>query len=79
MDEKLLADFNENKEEYTKIVHGKWIWSTDNYGDSVCNCSVCKEELPSVMIGRATFDNPYPETEYIEETNYCPNCGAKMI
>lgn len=41
---------------------GKWISFCRG---KVCNCSVCHKG----------YDHTY---EFIEEWNYCPNCGAKM-
>lgn len=61
------------------VVHGLWIpvresevtgWQPELAGrDPICGyvCSVCKEE--------ATFDC---NDEFVL-SNYCPNCGAKMV
>lgn len=61
------------------VVHGRWIpvresemtgWQPELAGrDPICGyvCSVCKEE--------ATFDC---NDEFVL-SNYCPNCGAKMM
>ena len=41
---------------------GEWI---SMCGNKQCDCSMCGER----------FDHTY---EWIEQWNYCPNCGAKM-
>lgn len=41
---------------------GEWI---SMCGNKQCDCSICGER----------FDHTY---EWIEQWNYCPNCGAKM-
>lgn len=61
-----------------KVVHAKWVHGVNTFGELVCTCSNCQSELPSVIVGDGTVDHPYPEVEYIEETAYCPSCGAKM-
>ena len=43
---------------------GKWIDNQNNSGGGI-NCSICGKMLPCT-------------DEYWYETDYCPNCGAKM-
>ena len=61
-----------------KVIHAKWHHGTDSFGDPACCCSNCMEELPRVVISGGSVDHPYPEVKYIDETDYCPSCGAKM-
>lgn len=48
------------------VRHGRWIWRDDGY--SVC--SVCGQKAPIVP--------QYQDEPITVQTNYCPNCGAKM-
>lgn len=64
---------------YKEIVYAKWIWVDGSFCNRECICSHCNNELPAVLVSMSTLENPYPETEYIEPTMYCPNCGALMI
>lgn len=50
------------------VIHAHWKWHI---------CSNCKGELPYTFTG-GTVDEPFIKKEYIEETDYCPHCGAKM-
>lgn len=43
---------------------GKWIDNQNNSGGGI-NCSICGKMLPCT-------------DEYWYETDYCPNCGARM-
>lgn len=59
--------FNDGFEVGQRDVHperkkGKWMAFCRG---KVCNCSVCYKG----------YDHTY---EFIEEWNFCPNCGAKM-
>lgn len=48
-----------------EVVHGRWVWNDDN-GFYYCeNCG-------------ATSPRENQDGEYIDCTNYCPNCGGKM-
>ena len=49
------------------VVHGHWEVVEEMYGDIHWRCSVCGIEW--------CFIEGTPEEN---ETNYCPNCGAKM-
>lgn len=47
-----------------KVKHGMWINTGHGgiHGDYIYECSYCKNEREA----------------YVDEENYCPNCGAKM-
>ena len=53
------------------IVHGRWELEYETYGKM--RCSVCKKEA---LIEKA-IDDVGVTTIYVD-SNYCPNCGAKM-
>ena len=53
------------------IVHGRWELEYETYGKM--RCSVCKKEA---LIEKA-IDDVGVTTNYVD-SNYCPNCGAKM-
>ena len=53
------------------IVHGRWELEYETYGKM--RCSVCKKEA---LIEKAIGDVGVT-TNYVD-SNYCPNCGAKM-
>ena len=53
------------------IVHGHWELEYETYGKM--RCSVCKKEA---LIEKA-IDDVGVITNYVD-SNYCPNCGAKM-
>ena len=53
------------------IVHGRWELEYETYGKM--RCSVCKKEA---LIEKA-IDDVGVITNYVD-SNYCPNCGAKM-
>ena len=50
-----------------EVVHGRWMHD-ENYESWVdkCVCSVCNSDAPSGL------------RKLSMQTNYCPNCGAKM-
>ena len=53
------------------VVHGRWELEYGTYGKMLC--SVCKKgALIEKIIGDASVI-----TNYVD-SNYCPNCGAKM-
>lgn len=59
-------------ENYAPVVHANWIM--DDSGNH--RCSNCSERLPFVhCYSDVTYVEWYEE---IEETLYCPYCGAKM-
>ena len=53
------------------VVHGRWELEYETYGKM--RCSVCKKEA---LIEKAIGDVGVI-TIYVD-SNYCPNCGAKM-
>ena len=53
------------------VVHGRWELEYETYGKM--RCSVCKKEA---LIKKAIGDVGVV-TIYVD-SNYCPNCGAKM-
>ena len=68
-----MAEYIEREKAVVKVVHGRWIqgrkeklyYNDDmsGYYDFPVTCSVCKFDITD---------------EGFYETNYCPNCGAKM-
>ena len=55
------------------VRHGEWI--VDDLGRA--HCSICRKRLPTVKQYYADCDDLEEDTE-IDETEFCPNCGAKM-
>ena len=55
----------------TPVVHGRWELEYGTYGKM--RCSVCKKEA----LIEKTIDDVGVITNYVD-SNYCPNCGAKM-
>lgn len=53
--------------------HGEWI--VDDLGRT--HCSICRKRLPTVRQYYIDCDDLEEETE-IDETEFCPNCGAIM-
>ena len=53
------------------VVHGRWELEYETYGKM--RCSVCKKEA----LIEKTIDDIGITTNYVD-SNYCPNCGAKM-
>ena len=53
------------------VVHGRWELEYETYGKM--RCSVCKKEA---LIEKA-IDDVGVTTNYVD-SNYCPNCGARM-
>ena len=53
------------------IVHGRWELEYETYGKM--RCSVCKKEA----LIEKTIGDVGVITNYVD-SNYCPNCGAKM-
>ena len=47
------------------VVHGRWIPQKENheFKEALMNCSACG----------------YPVSRWTGNTNFCPNCGARMI
>lgn len=52
--------------DYAPVRHGEWVWDDDGF----CRCSHCEQKAPVVP-----QCNDEPITT---QTDYCPNCGAKM-
>ena len=50
-------------DEIAPVVHGRWIWSEEN---ECWVCSNCEMSALNNYRGNST------------DSNYCPNCGAKM-
>lgn len=53
------------------VRHGEWAQSRSPGGSPLCNCSVCGESAISQ-------DNDWGDVIDYHETDFCPNCGAKM-
>ena len=49
---------------------GKWIYSEDEYGVDGYHCDKCGFFVP--------WDYVHKFINYIEDYNYCPNCGADL-
>ena len=64
-------------EAYEREKTGKWIAIFDADG-FYWTCSECGEEIPRISHYNPQFDL-FPRLESINKTNYCPNCGAKMV
>ena len=56
---------------------GEWIKMSDRDGVYLA-CSECGEDLSRILHYNPQFDL-FPRLESIDKTNYCPNCGAKMV
>ena len=56
------------------VRHGRWV------KDSELNtyCSHCEVYIPVVHCHQSYQDDELDWDKEIEETDYCPNCGAKM-
>ena len=54
------------------VKHGEWIQSVDEDGCSIKTCSECGSEMPYVV------PNAFSEEEWVEASDYCWHCGAKM-
>lgn len=49
---------------------GKWIYGEDEYGIDGYHCDKCGFFVP--------WDYAHKFINYIEDYNFCPNCGADM-
>lgn len=58
--------------ESVPVVHGRWM--INEYGNTTC--SACGCELPGFHCYDEETDEEWDEQ--IDDTLYCPNCGAKM-
>lgn len=56
---------------------GRWLYASDSDGEHYY-CSRCEGELPRYSLKAVTWDNPYPQMQSIDKTDYCPRCGADM-
>ena len=55
----------------SRQVHkGKWIYGEDEYGVDGYHCDKCGFFVP--------WDYVHKFINYIEDYNFCPNCGADM-
>lgn len=60
--EETLAQQAENMRDWAPVVHGEWLLRHEGYGH-YWECSSCHKN-PCIYVTK--------------DTNYCPNCGAKM-
>ena len=76
-----LAQYNKGLEDGKKAIEalpsaqperkkGKWIYGEDEYGIDGYHCDKCGFFVP--------WDYAHKFINYIEDYNFCPNCGAKM-
>lgn len=56
------------------VIHAKWIY--DDLGNT--HCSNCKRRIPFITEWDTDDDCGGAYDVEIEETDHCPNCGAKM-
>ena len=56
------------------VRHGRWL--KDAELNTYCSC--CDGYIPTVRCHQDYEDDEYDWDEEIEETEFCPNCGAKM-
>ena len=56
------------------VVHAKWVKD----GERNTYCSHCEKYIPTVHFYEEYQDYECEWDEEIYETEYCPNCGAKM-
>ena len=56
---------------------GWWVKMSDRDG-VYWACSECGEDIPRISHFNPQFDL-FPRLESIDKTNYCPNCGRKLI
>ena len=54
----------------TERKQGKWIYGEDEYGIDGYHCDKCGFFVP--------WDYAHNFINYIEDYNFCPNCGADM-
>lgn len=54
-----------------KQKRGKWIYGEDEYGIDGYHCDKCGFFVPR--------DYAHTFINYIDDYNFCPNCGARMI
>lgn len=52
-----------NKEDFTEVTHGHWIYDRTYYEADECYCSICNQLMTTAKDVRM---------------NYCPRCGARM-
>ena len=75
----------DTQEDHNRIIHlvrdiapsaqperkmGKWIYGEDEYGIDGYRCDKCGFFVP--------WDYAHTFINYIEDYNFCPNCGADM-
>ena len=60
------------------VKHGHWVAEYEEDGECLTRCSECNERIPTVLVRASTYEHPYGEVVEIENTPYCPHCGAKM-
>lgn len=56
------------------VVHARWVKDRERN----TYCSHCEKYIPSVHFHEEYQDYESEWDEEIDETEYCPNCGAKM-
>ena len=67
---KLRKDLRELPSIQSKQKRGKWIYGEDEYGIDGYHCDKCGFFVP--------WDYTHKFINYIEDYNFCPNCGADM-
>jgi hypothetical protein len=81
--EDLIHDCTKFKDrsKYVEVVHGKWEWHVETYGDPMYGvdedfgyrCSECEVWADEYGVDGDIYEEP--PTHIL---HYCPNCGAKM-
>jgi len=62
--------FNELPSVQPERKQGKWVYGEDEYGIDGYHCDKCGFFVP--------WDYVHKFINYIEDYNFCPNCGADM-
>lgn len=66
------ASYHAASREMAPVVHARW--GEDDYGNTVC--TGCGKHIPSFPCCDEETDEEWDEE--IDQTPFCPNCGAKM-
>ena len=71
--ETMVSDLRDMKPaDVAPVVHGRWIPLTECANEGVY-CSICKKK-----VWKSDYAQCSKKSRNKLESNYCPNCGAKM-